>query len=153
MLFRSKSTLPEGATVIPCVWNMRHKRRLKSQEVYKWKAHLALDGSKQCKGKDYWETYAPVASWPAIRWILLAAIINGWFSCQLNYVMAYTQALPVKDGTFIAIPKGFEVDGVDDPENYVLEVMKNLYGGCDAGRAWYQHLVDRLLAEIGRAHV
>jgi hypothetical protein len=58
--------------------------------------------------------------------------------------MAYTQAQPIKDGTFMAIPKGFEVDG-GATLDFVLQVNKNLYGGCDAGKAWYQHLVDQLL--------
>jgi hypothetical protein len=80
-----------------------------------------------------------------IGWALTISILNKWKSRQLDYVMAYTQAQPIKDGTYMAVPKGFEVEGDQSPEDYALKVNTNLYGGCDAGRAWYQHLVDRLL--------
>jgi len=43
-------TIPEGATVLPSVWAMKRKRRIATQEVYKWKSRLNLDGSKQQKG-------------------------------------------------------------------------------------------------------
>jgi hypothetical protein len=85
-----------------------------------------------------------VTSWNIIRWVLVLSIIKGWKSRQLDYIMAYTQAQPIKDGTYMSIPKGFEVDG-GATLGFVLQVNKNLYGGCDAGKAWYQHLVDRLL--------
>jgi hypothetical protein len=52
-----------------------------------------------------------VTSWHIIRWVLVLSIIKGWKIRQLDYVMAYTQAQPIMDGTFMAIPKGFEVDG------------------------------------------
>ena len=34
------------------------------------KARLILDKSCQVKGRDYWDTYTPVASWLVIRWAL-----------------------------------------------------------------------------------
>jgi hypothetical protein len=49
-------TVPEGVTVLPAVWAMRRKRRISTGEVYKWKARLNLDGSKQIKGVHYRET-------------------------------------------------------------------------------------------------
>ena len=46
LLHRSK--LPQGAsTVLPAVWQMKHKRRIATQDIYKWKACLNLDGWKQ----------------------------------------------------------------------------------------------------------
>lgn len=39
--------LPEGTKVLPAVWAMRRKRRIDTQEIYKWKARLNIDGSKQ----------------------------------------------------------------------------------------------------------
>ena len=79
-VIRHRSTLPEGATILPCIWNMQRKRQLKSWGICKWKARLTLDGSRQRKGQDYWDTYAPVASWPTIRMVLIIALINGWKS-------------------------------------------------------------------------
>jgi hypothetical protein len=56
---------------------MRRKRDISTQEVYKWKARLNVHGGKQTKGLNYWETYAPVASWAAIRLIMTIAALNN----------------------------------------------------------------------------
>ena len=45
-----RSTLPEGARVLPSVWAFRCKQCLSTQEVIKWKARLTLDRSRQHKG-------------------------------------------------------------------------------------------------------
>ena len=52
----------EDATILQAVWAMKCKRRITTQEVYHWKACLNIDGSKQEKGVNYWDTYAPVTS-------------------------------------------------------------------------------------------
>ncbi len=46
------------------------------------------------------------------------------------------------------IPKGIRVDGAEDGEEYVLQLVRNLYGQKQTGRVWYQYLVDSL-QEIG----
>ncbi len=119
---------------------MKRKCRIQTREVYKWKACLNIDGSRQVKGRDYWDTYAPVATWGSIRLILAKAIIQGWHSKQINFVMAYTQA-PVEQDMYMEIPKGFEVEGDGD---YVLQIHKNIYGQKQAGHVWNKHLVGKL---------
>ena len=42
------------------------------------------------------------------------------------------------------LPKGIDIEGVDDPREWVLEVHKNGYGGKDADRQWYLHLAGKL---------
>ena len=42
-----KSEMPEGANLFPAVWAMKRKRRVLTGEVYKYKARMNLDGSKQ----------------------------------------------------------------------------------------------------------
>jgi hypothetical protein len=61
-----KSTVPEGATVLPTVWAMQRKCKQDTGKVYKYKGRLNVDGSKQTKGVNYWETYSPVATWGSI---------------------------------------------------------------------------------------
>jgi hypothetical protein len=139
-----RSQLPEGARVLPSVWAMRRKRRIATQEVYKWKARLNIDGSKQIHGEDYTETYAPVATWASIRLMLIHSIINKWHTRQIDYVQAYTQA-DVEKNMYMEIPKGFEVDGPDD---CVLQIHKNIYGQKQAGLVWNKHLVSKL-KEVG----
>ncbi len=64
LILRSK--VPKGATILPVVWKMKCKHQIQTQEAYKWKACLNIDGSCQVKGWDYWDTYAPVATWGSI---------------------------------------------------------------------------------------
>ena len=42
-----KSTVPKDHKIMPSVWAMKRKRRIASREIYKWKARLNIDGSKQ----------------------------------------------------------------------------------------------------------
>jgi hypothetical protein len=73
-----REKLPHGATVLPTVWSMKRKRRISDRQVYKWKARLNIDGSKQVRGLHYQETYSPVVSWPTTRFFLIHALLNGW---------------------------------------------------------------------------
>ena len=136
-----RSEVPDGKRVLPAVWAMRRKRRIATGKVYKWKARLNIDGSKQIKGQDYWETYAPVANWASIRLLLTHAIINKWHTRQIDYVQAYTQA-EVETDMYMEIPKGYKVDG--PAGDYVLKLHKNIYGQKQAGLVWNKHLVQRL---------
>ncbi len=138
LILRSK--VPKGATILLAVWQMKRKRRIQTWEVYKWKACLNIDSSRQVKGRDYWDTYAPVATWGSIWLVLAKAIIQGWHSKQIDFVMAYTQASVERD-MYMEIPKGFEVEGDGD---YVLQIHKNIYGQKQAGCVSNKHLVSRL---------
>ena len=47
---------------------------------------------------NYFETYAPVVTWFAIRLMIIFGIIFGWALCQVDFVMAYPYAkLPNTD--------------------------------------------------------
>jgi hypothetical protein len=137
-----RSQVPEGASILPAVWSMRRKRRLTTGEVYKWKARLNVDGSKQVKGLNYWETYAPVATWPSIRLLLILALQRRWYTKQIDYVLAFPQA-DIEVDLYMELPKGFEIGGAAKGE-YVLQLHKNVYGQKQAGRVWNQHLVEKL---------
>jgi Reverse transcriptase (RNA-dependent DNA polymerase) len=87
-----RSKLPEGARILPSVWQMKRKRRTATGEVYKGKARCNIDGSKQIQDIDYDQTHSPVAGWASIRMMLIKALISIYHSCQIDYVSAYTQA-------------------------------------------------------------
>jgi Reverse transcriptase (RNA-dependent DNA polymerase) len=105
-------------------------------------SRLNVDGGKQIHGIDYWETYAPVATWTTIRLILIMGVKEKWCMMQLDFVQAYPQA-PVETELYIDIPKGFVVNGRRD--GYALRVLRNVYGQKQAGRVWNQYLVKGLL--------
>jgi len=104
-----RHTSDTNKSILPSVWALRRKRRLKDGTVYKHKARINLDGSKQVKGVHYQESWAPMAHWTTIRIALIMAQVNGWYAVHIDYVQAFTQSpneMPLK----MKIPKGYAVD-------------------------------------------
>jgi histone deacetylase 1/2 len=95
----------------------------------------------QIYGVNYWETYSPVVRWSTIRVILTISIMNGWYTRQLDFVLAYPQA-PVECDLYMAIPYGYKIQ---DPKRYALQLKKNLYGQKQAGRVWNKYLTKLML--------
>jgi Reverse transcriptase (RNA-dependent DNA polymerase) len=105
-----KSVVPQNRKILPTVWVFRRKRDITTRKMYKWKARLNVHGGKQIKGLEYWETYAPVASWSSIRLIMYIAVLNKWPTMQLDFVLAFLQA-PAETDIFMQIPQGFSLQG------------------------------------------
>jgi Reverse transcriptase (RNA-dependent DNA polymerase) len=84
-ILNKQSELPKNERLLPCTWAMRHKRRFLDSTVYKWKARLNVDCGKQIRGVDYWETYAPVATWMTIRIVIIMAIKEKRCIKQLDF--------------------------------------------------------------------
>ena len=138
----SRSQLPQDATVLPAVWQMKRKRNIKSGEVKKYKARLNIDGSKMIKGKHYELTYAPVVRWFSVRLLLILSIVNKWHTTQIDYVLAYPQA-PIEREIYMEVPRGIELKG-KKKESHVLKLHRNIYGQKQAGRVWYRYLQEKL---------
>jgi len=151
-----RSTVPENTKVLDAVWAMRRKRRILTQEVYKWKARLNVHGGQQEKGVNYWETFAPVVQWTSIRIFLIVALLNSWHTRQIDFVLAYPQA-DIECDLYMKMPSGFvfkdedkrEGDRKGKDDDYVLKLKKNLYGQKQACRVWNQHLHAGLTDKLG----
>ena len=63
------------------------------RKVHKWKARLNVHGGQQQHGINYWETYAPVVMWQTIRLFFVLTLIRGWYTQQINFMLAYPQVL------------------------------------------------------------
>jgi len=123
-----RSEVPEGFKLFPAVWAMKRKRKVRTREIYKRKARLNFDGSKQKKGDDD-QTFAPVASWESVRILLALVLRNSWHTIQLDYVLAFPQA-PVDRECYMQIPKGIKINAAGE---WALRVHKNIYGQKQAG--------------------
>ena len=139
-----RSCVPEGVKVFQSVWQMKRKRRIQTQEVYKHKARINFNGSTMVQGEHYDESYAPVVTWPATRYFLAQSILHGWHTKQMDFVLAYTQAEVDRSDLYMEIPRGVTLDGADS-SLYVLHLKQNLYGMKQAGRVWNKHLVGGLV--------
>ena len=134
--------VPEDQEVIPSVWSMRRKRNLTTNEITKYKARLNVHGGKQTYGINYYETYAPVVTWFAIRLLIIFAILFKWSLKQVDFVMAYAQA-PIETDMYMELPHGVQTEH-GHSKDFVLKLEANLYGQKQAGRVWNQFLVDKL---------
>ena len=138
--------VPSGTKLLGMVWSMRCKRRIKTQEVYKWKAHLNVHGGQQEHRVHYWDTYAPVVTWQTVRFFLILSLLLGWSSRQLDFVMAYLQA-PAEMPLCLRLPQGYKRKGMIR-KTHVLKLKRNVYGQKQAGRVWNQYM-DQGTRSIG----
>ena len=72
----------------------------------------------------------------------------GWYTQQVDYVAAYTQA-PIDRDRYMEFPRGFKVPGGIDRKAVVLKLDRNLYGQKQAGWIWYEYVRKRLITKAG----
>jgi hypothetical protein len=73
-----RNEVPDEQKVLDTVWSMKQKCRIKTQEVYTWKARLNVHGRHQVYGVNFWETFAPVVTWASIQSVLILSLLHGW---------------------------------------------------------------------------
>ena len=139
------SEIPKGAKLIDMVWSMCRKRRINTQEVYKWKARLNVHGGQQEHGVHYWDTYAPVVTWQMVCLFLVLSLLLGWQSHQLDFVMAYPQA-PAEMPLYMQLPQGYQRRGMTR-KTHALKLIRNVYGQKQVGRVWNKFM-DRGMKDI-----
>ena len=125
--------------VIQAVWSFKRKRT-PSGELLKYKSRLCAHGGQQTSNT-FWESFSPVVQWTTLRTILTLSLIRKWKARSIDFVLAYPQA-DMKSNVFMRLPFGFKVD---KPGKWLLQLVKNVYGLCDAGRTWALHLKQGLL--------
>jgi len=119
-----RDTVPEDAQIVPSVWSLRCKRNLTMNAITKHKARLNLHGGKQIYGMNYYETYAPVVTWFAIRLMITFAIIFRWSIRQVDFVMAYPQA-PIEMDIYMELPQGIET-AQGNSKDHILKAQEHL---------------------------
>jgi len=128
---KKRSEVPDDAQIVPSVWSMRRKRHLTTNQVKSHKARLNLHGGKQIYGMNYFESYAPVVTWFAIRLMIIFGIIFGWYLRQVDFVMAYPQA-PIKMDIYMELSQGI-MTAHGNSKDHVLKLEKNIYEQKQAG--------------------
>jgi len=134
--------VPEDTDVLPSVWSMRRKRNLVTNEITKYKARLNVHGGKQTFGVNYFDTYAPVVTWFAIRLLIICAIVLHWQLRQVDFIMAYAQA-PIECDMYLQLPDGIETE-TGNSKTHVLKLLRNVYGQKQAGKVWADFLSENL---------
>ena len=140
-----RSSLRPGTEYMRAVWSYKRKRRVNG-EVYKHKARICVDGSRQKPGIHYDAVFAPVVSWSTVRLVLFLTNILHLETRQIDFVQAFTQADCDRD-MYMEIPTNWtppQLKG-NNVRDYVLKLEKNLYGSKSAARNWWLHLRKGLL--------
>ena len=120
-IIRRRDTIGD-AKPIRTVWSFKRKRA-PDGTLLKHKARLCVNGATQVYGVNYWNTYAPVVSWLAVRLMFILCVIEGWYSESIDFTLAFPQA-EVECEMFVEFPVGVDILGYDR-HTYVLELKQN----------------------------
>ena len=104
------------------------------------KARLVARGSSQQYGRDYDETFSPIARMVTLRTIISLAASKGWKLCQLDVKNAFFYGELDRD-IFMEQPQRFASKEYPD---YVCRLKKALYGLKQTPRAWFGKTVQYL---------
>lgn len=145
-------TLSPTAKLLSSIWS--YPRKWFPQGILvKLKARICANWKQQECGRDFWDTYAPVASWSTIHFLLILSSILNLKSCQVDNQQAFPQGA-LSDPVFIQIPQGWyvtssgELSQCHDPKynnkTHYLHLKCNLFGIKQATHNWLKHLSNCL---------
>jgi hypothetical protein len=129
---------PSRVRPITCKWVYKVKTRSDSLERYK--ARLVARDFQQEHGRDYDETFAPVAHMTIIRTLLAVASIRGWSISQLKVKNAFLNG-ELREDVYMRPPPGYSI-----PEGMVCHFCRSLYDLKQASRAWFQRFASVVTA-------
>eukprot|EP00253_Pinus_taeda_P015873 PITA_15873 len=135
--------LPKGKKVIGVKWVYKAKSNAEGK-IERHKARLVVKGYKQQYGRDYEETFAPVARTETVRAVLSIAAQNKWKVYQMDMKLAFVNGVLMEE-VYIEQPLGYEKKG---QKHKVCRLKKALYGLKKAAREWYNR-IDSYLLENG----
>jgi len=132
---------PSDVTVVKTKWLYKTKSD-KDGNIVKYKARLVGQGYSQIFGKDYYDTYAPVARLSSLRLVYSLSVVYGAELYMLDVNTAFLNA-SLKEDVYINPPAGYG----DIPKGYVLKLQKALYGLKQSPREWNNMVNDFLVSQ------
>ena len=123
--------LPPQVTPITCNWVYKIKTR-SDGSLEHYKARLVARGFLQEQGRDYDETFAPVAHMTTIRTLLTVVSVRQRFISQLDVKNAFLNG-ELREEVYMQPPPGYSV-----PNGMVCRLRRSFYGLKQAPRAWFE---------------
>ena len=123
--------------------------KLKETEMmglFKYKARLVIKGFLQRVGIDYNETYAPVVQMHFLRLMLSYLALLDYEIHTGDITAAFLNAF-LKEDINLEIPDGYPLPKNTNPKDYVLKLLKTLYGLKQSPREW-NSAIDSLLRKL-----
>lgn len=147
-VFERRPPHGSGSRVLKSTWAFKTKRNAQ-MELIKRKARACVQGCGQRPGIDFEETYAPVIKFATWRIIMALACIMGWSVKNWDIIAAYIRGELDESDPDILIEQFEGIDDWDHPKrDWVLRLLKGLYGMRQSGRLWYRTQDSKLL-ELG----
>ncbi|KAK1652381.1 hypothetical protein QYE76_070186, partial [Lolium multiflorum] len=91
-------------------------------------------------GRDYDETFAPVAHMTTVRTLLVVASVRRWSVSQLDVQNAFLNG-ELSEEVYMQPPPGYSV-----PDGMVCRLRRSLYGLKQAPRAWFERFASVVTA-------
>jgi hypothetical protein len=127
--------IPRDEKVLKFKWVHKIKRPVGMPVVYK--SRLTVKGFEQQMGKNFTETFAPVARQTSLRFFLSSSIALGYHVKQLDVESAFPNAPLTTETVFMKAPEELGL-----PPGKCLHLKKALYGLKQASREWNQHITS-----------
>ena len=138
---------PDGVNVVGSKWVFRAKKDV-TGNVIRYKARLVAQGFSQVPGVDYFDTFAPVARLASVHMVLAYVATEDYETGQIDIKAAYLNGELTEDKViFMKQAPGYEEAG-EEGKVKVLRLWKLLYRLKQAGRRWYQKLVE-IMTKLG----
>ena len=106
----------------------------------RYKARLVARGFQQEHGRDYDETFAPVAHMTTVRTLLVVASVRHWSVSQLGVKNVFLNG-ELREEVYMRPPPGYSVD-----DGMVCRLRRSLYGLKQAPRAWFERFAFVVMA-------
>ncbi|RAW37072.1 hypothetical protein PC110_g6641 [Phytophthora cactorum] len=140
---------PKGKKILTSKWVYVRKRNRRG-EVIRHRAPITIKGCQQEYGVKFWNTYAPVVSFEAVKLVLLLALHCGLLCEHIDFVMAFLNG-PIGEDVeiYMEMPEYF-----NDGTGRVCKLLRSLYGLKEAPLIWYKMLDEHLRAcEFNRSKI
>ena len=137
--------MPAGVNVVGSKWVFQAKKDA-AGNVVRYRARLVAQGFTQVPGVNYFDTFVPVTRLASIRTVLTFAAAEDYDTGQIDIKAAYLNGeLTEDERIYMKQAPGYEEPG-EQGKVAVYRLKKSLYGLKQAGRRWYQQLVEIMTA-------
>jgi hypothetical protein len=112
--------------------------------IERYKARLVIKGYSQKEGKDFFDTYSPVARLTTIHVLLSLAVSHGLLVHQMYVKIAFLNG-ELGEEIYMEQSAGFVANG---QEGMVCKLLKSLYDLKQALKQWHEKF-DRTFTSVG----
>jgi hypothetical protein len=131
--------LPPHVVPITCKWVYKLKTKADGS-IERYKARLVARGFQQSHGRDYEETFAPVAHMTTVRTLIAVAASRSWKISQMDVKNAFLHG-DLQENVYMHPPPGVQL-----PPGHVCHLKRALYGLKQAPRAWFARFSSVVIA-------